>query len=483
MQLRITLSYAAQKWRGEGFFATVSVLPTENIEDYPRIVNVAVPVRDLRSAYSVEVPAIPCRVEVVLPDGVRLESELREVDAKAELATVVLAKRKRSNGPAIFARSAVQTNHQEVARRSSGLQATTDFRDFPPDIVGFTLDSLEPFRIGPIVERETRVSLPQLGFSSGFEIKVHDLSRNTAATSFNSPRDIVSFFGMGDDNNTFANPERIYEASRVRSTGLTTVAELETQRYFVAPDMRTTTLRRYGLLREERVTYVVPLPIEMENEDSPEIDIRITARHGNKTRWSGKFAIEARPKDKLLDSMLMLVQRGEMASARSVMDRATEMLYQKFSNPYLAALGAHVLLGSEGANGLTAWHSWVKNLAQFFPHIPDGSIVLAALMLRRARGLLLEFEHESDMEIVTRAKRACLDAVACGLPQYSASVRLLARISSVIAGFEQAEDGPYAEEQPSTRKLLDISQWLLSHVDPTQGLTVLRHAEHEREYA
>ncbi|AOJ14705.1 hypothetical protein WJ02_14545 [Burkholderia vietnamiensis] len=288
---------------------------------------------------------------------------------------------------------------------------------------------------------------------------------------------------MGDDNNTFANPERIYEASRVRSTGLTTVAELETQRYFVAPDMRTTTLRRYGLLREERVTYVVPLPIEMENEDSPEIDIRITARHGNKTRWSGKFAIEARPKDKLLDSMLMLVQRGEMASARSVMDRATEMLYQKFSNPYLAALGAHVLLGSEGANGLTAWHSWVKNLAQFFPHIPDGSIVLAALMLRRARGLLLEFEHESDMEIVTRAKRACLDAVACGLPQYSASVRLLARISSVIAGFEQAEDGPYAEEQPSTRKLLDISQWLLSHVDPTQGLTVLRHAEHEREYA
>lgn len=88
-----------------------------------------------------------------------------------------------------------------------------------------------------------------------------------------------------------------------------------------------------------------------------------------------------------LDGML---RSGEFLHGLNVMREATELLLYKYEDPPGAALGALVL---HRIGHLEERSGWVENLARDFPWIPDGAILLAALLQRdndgdeRNRGL------------------------------------------------------------------------------------------------
>lgn len=173
-------------------------------------------------------------------------------------------------------------------------------------------------------------------------------------------------------------------------------------------------------------------------------------------------------RDPLLGSVLGFLQAGEVRAARDVLKTASDMLYHKFVNPWAAAAGAHVLLGAYSSNGDAEWHGWVENLTDYFPRITDGRIVLAALVLRRARGLQ-RYGNSDGVEPVAQAKELCMRALSYGVPLFSASVRLLLENVSLVAGLEAdvSED-----EKDKTRRLLGYVHWLASRVDPYQPFAV-----------
>lgn len=426
-------------------------------------------------------PAAPCRVEAVLPDGLRLEKELKS----AEAILVVLEPRKRSKRLQSFRRSIVSSLHFNdllIDRELSSRRAVPSATDFGIGYFPWSASDSASYHRG--AEPGTLVSLAQLGFQSGFQERVQAYDRTVSSRPLASRTEIASWLGIGVEVDRPRILERISEQASVRFTPTQAVAELEAGRYRLPIGSRDSTLRRYGLLTDEGTRFVIPLPVEGDHEESLAVDVRLTVRGRFGNVQSRTVKVEARPKDGVLGSMLALVQRGEIASARSVMSAASQMLFEKFANPYLAALAAHVLLGADGVSGDGHWHRWVKNLAERFPHIPDGKIVLAALMLKKATGIRSDFIGMTDYDIVQNAKNACLEAVSNGLPQYSASIRLLARTAGLIAGFEQSRaDFVSSFDADSTSKLLSLTQWLSTHVDPHQGLTVAQLSEYEPEYA
>ncbi|MGU7884616.1 hypothetical protein ACV22Y_32765 [Burkholderia sp. AW50-3] len=310
-----------------------------------------------------------------------------------------------------------------------------------------------------------------------------DLSADAVSSvPLRSTEEISAWLGLGEFTNRGRFSEPLSEAAPVRVTPRKLVANLDTttSRYFgIAYDA---TLRRYGVLEAAHSKFVIPLPVERIHQDRFSVDVRLSFHARDDSTDPQKIKVEAKPTEPMLDSLLALVYQGQIASARSVID-ASSMLFEKFENPYLAALGAHVLLGADGAVGDDRWHGWVENLARHFPLIPDGKIVLAALMLRRGSGLRTISRTMSDYEIVQKAKRVCLEALEAGLPQYSASVRLLAQLAGIIAGFEQGQDRVLGGDGEVTQKLLDLTQWLSARVDPGQGLTVAQIEHDEAAYA
>jgi hypothetical protein len=87
-----------------------------------------------------------------------------------------------------------------------------------------------------------------------------------------------------------------------------------------------------------------------------------------------------------------LLRSRELAAGSDVLDQASDLLLQKYSDPPGAALGALTL---HRIGLLTEKRSWMENLSQDFMWLPDGSILLAALLREsldqseRRRGLSL----------------------------------------------------------------------------------------------
>lgn len=476
MRLLIKLSAGiARKWRSHDGFATVSVLPLEESINYPYFDNYPIPVRELAAGYEVSMPPVPSRIEAVLPDGERLEKELRDSVDGGQIVEVLLGRRKR---PRTFTDFGRRAEFRSVAYDSDRRAARrTSFRDrgelvsYTPAYDGTAFSYVSPDRRIPLADLGVRW-FAQTVERSGADVK---------ASTFDSTLEISSWLGIGDSTDRVRFQEPLPELASVQVTSRQMIAELDSvglhlDRPFDA------TYRRYSVLESIGSTFVIPMPVEHERQASMTVDVRLTAPDRDGLIDVQKIKVEAQPKEPLLASLLTLVQQGQIASARSII-AASQMLYQKFDNPYLAALGAHVLLGADGARHDDGWHGWVENLARHFPLIPDGKIVLAALMLRRGSGLHTISRSMSDSEVVQAAKNTCLEALEVGLPQYSASVRLLARTAGIIAGFEQGQKWPLWHDGGATQKLLGLTQWLSAHVDPKQGLTVAQFEKYEPEYA
>ncbi|MGH8108564.1 MAG: hypothetical protein ACREO1_07595, partial [Arenimonas sp.] len=89
------------------------------------------------------------------------------------------------------------------------------------------------------------------------------------------------------------------------------------------------------------------------------------------------FATSIAVRDERLGILLGFLSSGAMPAAKKITDTAVELLFQKTQNPLAAAAGGYALVGTAIEAEEQDWHQWIRNLMNYFPHIPDGAILYA----------------------------------------------------------------------------------------------------------
>ncbi len=164
--------------------------------------------------------------------------------------------------------------------------------------------------------------------------------------------------------------------------------------------------------------------------------------------------------DRVWSGLLGFLASRDMATGNTLIDSgmgqaAVRAMLDKASNSLAATAGALVAVAGSNPRVEKLWDPWLRNLANWFPGLPDGPIILARRLLIRAR----------NAEDVTEARKWYLDGYRRGVPVYSLSVDWLARGLESITG----EDPNFAEERLAARGLAN-------RVDPTYAFTVIRIA-------
>lgn len=170
-------------------------------------------------------------------------------------------------------------------------------------------------------------------------------------------------------------------------------------------------------------------------------------------------------RDRHLGSVLSYLSSGEAGSARELIRPARDLLFEKMMNPIAAAGGGYVLVDewvrdSSQAGSDVRWHSWIDNLSNWFPWLPDGAILQGWLALRRR-------DHAPDL---AKARSALLAAERRGAPLYTAGVRRLSDGLMLLAG-EARRTGPPDPEVDDAMARVRRLAW---QVDPRQPFTCVR---------
>lgn len=89
----------------------------------------------------------------------------------------------------------------------------------------------------------------------------------------------------------------------------------------------------------------------------------------------------------LWSGLLAFLGRGDFALSGQLLDSemsqlAVDALQQKVTNPLAAAAGAIVAVQAARPDLATTWDPWLENLANWFPALPDGKIILARRLLQ-----------------------------------------------------------------------------------------------------
>lgn len=169
-------------------------------------------------------------------------------------------------------------------------------------------------------------------------------------------------------------------------------------------------------------------------------------------------------------SLLGFLNTGQAAAGHLMLQRARDWLCEKIVNPVAAAAGAYMLLASgEKANASISpeWRSWVSNLYQWFPELPDGAIAMAQMAL--AYG---ETGHGDAID-VEKLRGYALEALRRGLPYLGAGVRTLTDILIALQGDDESagRTGPAVDD---TRRALSLVRQLGRITVPGEFFTVLR---------
>jgi hypothetical protein len=147
--------------------------------------------------------------------------------------------------------------------------------------------------------------------------------------------------------------------------------------------------------------------------------------------WDGLAAtwnLRSTIKDARMSSVLDFMASGDLPRARHLISQNLQMLMEKVQNPYAATAAAYVLIYSRDSDlEHGRWPEWLKNLASWFPSLPDGQILLATLCLQRRR--LTERARlpigRSDEDRLKLAHVLLERAMRAGIPMFSLGMRLL----------------------------------------------------------
>lgn len=83
------------------------------------------------------------------------------------------------------------------------------------------------------------------------------------------------------------------------------------------------------------------------------------------------------PERRVASAINGVLESGEWMTSTGLFKQASDLLFHKYRDPSAAALGALTL---HRLHQLGRRHQWVDNLSQGFPWLPDGPILLAALL-------------------------------------------------------------------------------------------------------
>jgi hypothetical protein len=115
------------------------------------------------------------------------------------------------------------------------------------------------------------------------------------------------------------------------------------------------------------------------------------------------------PDNPQIDAVARFLKGGHLQEAASVGGNAEHLLEAKMADPFGAALGGYALLRSGQLDRL---HHWPRNLADWFPWLPDGAVIAG-------EEAALEDEHDVAIGYVC-------DAARRGLPVFGVGLSLLA---------------------------------------------------------
>ena len=163
--------------------------------------------------------------------------------------------------------------------------------------------------------------------------------------------------------------------------------------------------------------------------------------------------------DKALEGVLAYLDRGRLAAARPLVeeldgtDAIGAAIFHKMDNPLAACAAAYVGLAVFQPGESERWDSWLPNIMDRFPDIPDGAIV-------HARRIVLRPGHPDENK---QALAALKQAYRAGLPYFGVGVQLLREMLTLFPADEEAVT------------MLDAVSRVASRVDQSQMFTVLRY--------
>lgn len=129
--------------------------------------------------------------------------------------------------------------------------------------------------------------------------------------------------------------------------------------------------------------YTLSLPVNpMANYPENSCEIRVVSP----TRGGVHIAVQLAPERMVASTLERMVEAGHVEQYSGLAEQGSEMLAEKYRDPVGAALGGLVL---HRLSKLEHLQSWVENLARDFAWLPDGKVLLAALLRYQepARGL------------------------------------------------------------------------------------------------
>jgi len=124
-------------------------------------------------------------------------------------------------------------------------------------------------------------------------------------------------------------------------------------------------------------------------------------------------------RDAIMGPLLGYLKSGDLSAVQAMRDtllrNAEDVLYYKRYNPYAAVAGALVLLKTRAYERL---HDWPRNLAEWFPWLPDGAVIDAWCRLHGV------YEHQRRQPDVEQARHDFVESARRGVPIYTDCLRL-----------------------------------------------------------
>jgi hypothetical protein len=174
--------------------------------------------------------------------------------------------------------------------------------------------------------------------------------------------------------------------AEVTGTSACTVLDEDPDGWTLGPDGVLTSVPTVSFRVGDR-EYIASLPLNPQGRDVDEATCRVELDlSGAQPRIGVRFTSQRRV-GRTIDGLL---RHNEVMVGAELLDHAAELLLGKYRDPAAATLGGLTL---HRFGRLRERQGWIENLARDFGWIPDGQILLAALLMydvdtrERARGL------------------------------------------------------------------------------------------------
>jgi hypothetical protein len=157
------------------------------------------------------------------------------------------------------------------------------------------------------------------------------------------------------------------------------------------------------------------------------------------------------PDNPRLDAVARYLHSGHVVQAAGVIQNAESLLQQKMADPFGATLGGYALLRSGQLDRL---HHWPRNLADFFPWLPDGAVIAG-------EEAALEGDHATAIGYVCEAARRGLPVFAPGFSLLAARLREYAGAPADAFGENGglvAETGQHLEQALRVMPFVDFAR-------------------------